>query len=55
MQQGFKFFGLGYIDLGGTHMNKNELNKNQIIGRAQEAEGKVKEASGVLLDDKVCR
>ena len=33
-------------------MNKNEIRKNQIKGRAEQAEGKVKEALGVLLDDK---
>lgn len=52
MQQEFKFSGLGCIDYQETHMNKNEKNKNQIKGRAEEAEGKVKEAVGVLLDDK---
>ena len=33
-------------------MNKNEIQKNQIIGRVDEGEGKVKQAVGVLLDDK---
>ena len=33
-------------------MNKNEIQKNQLKGRAEEAEGKVKEAIGVLKDDK---
>jgi uncharacterized protein YjbJ (UPF0337 family) len=33
-------------------MNKNEIHKNQIKGQAEESEGKVKEAVGVLLDDK---
>jgi uncharacterized protein YjbJ (UPF0337 family) len=45
MQQGYIFFGLDYIDCQETHMNKNEIK-----GRA---EGKVKEATGALLDDKV--
>jgi uncharacterized protein YjbJ (UPF0337 family) len=66
MQQEFDFSGLGYIDYQETHMNKNEKNKNQLKGRAEEAEskvkkaegrteeveGKVKEAVGVLVDDK---
>jgi uncharacterized protein YjbJ (UPF0337 family) len=33
-------------------MSKNQINNNQLKGRAEEAEGKVKEAVGVLLDDK---
>jgi len=33
-------------------MNKNEIQKNQIIGRFDEGESKVKQAVGVLLDDK---
>jgi uncharacterized protein YjbJ (UPF0337 family) len=52
MPQAFKFSGLGHIDYQETNMNKNEIQKNQIIGRVDEGEGKVKQAVGVLLDDK---
>ena len=33
-------------------MNKNEKIKKKLKGRAEEVEGKVKEAVGVLVDDK---